>query len=37
MKELKNGFIRIEFKSKIAFQQFRDSVVNAGWSTIDLT
>ncbi|WP_312470109.1 hypothetical protein [Neobacillus sp.] len=30
-------FTRIEFESKNAFQQFRDTIAATGWSTIDLT
>jgi hypothetical protein len=30
-------FTRIEFKSKNAFEQFRDTIGAYGWSTIDLS
>ncbi|MEH7299996.1 hypothetical protein [Neobacillus drentensis] len=30
-------FTRIEFESKNAFEQFRDTIGTTGWSTIDLT
>ncbi|MDQ1146122.1 hypothetical protein QE429_002949 [Bacillus sp. SORGH_AS 510] len=30
-------FTRLEFESKGAFQQFRDTIAATGWSTIDLT